>query len=782
MKHQLRITFGNLKKSAFTTLLNILGLTSAFASFILIILYVWNEYHFDTFQEHASQIYRLEYKSPKRDKASIFMMGPTGETLVNEFPDIINSSIYMPWGKWGEQPFSYENNAGEQRSYEDYSYADANLTHIFSFDFISGQENPLDEPATAIITQSFAHKAWGNQNPLGKQLKVMGETYTITAVFADLPKNTVFTCPIILKMPTKGFIADALTSWNVTNYPQFILTKPGTDPEELNRRINEQSIIKSKYSFFDNGKTAATIIARPLKDLRFTQDVAENPMFAANNSLFVNSLLLVGFLILIVALINYINFSTANLPKRMKTFNINRIIGSSKWSSASQLMLETLLIFIVSYGMALCLAYVLNKSFSAQILGYELPWNQHLFVLIGASAITFLSIVLAGLYPAIISTRSKPIETLKRTSTGLSENLRGTLTVFQFAATIVLIVASVAIMKQVYFMEQSDLGFNKSNTLVVQMYDGIRNNYSAFKNDLKKSPYVQQVACSRAVPGRAMEYNIFQVEGEARFAWNWAVGDDYMDMMNFEIIEGRRFLKDSEADEGNFICNETAAKKYNWKVGTKITDKQIVGIMKDFNMVSLRENIDPFLFHKESSMNEFGVVSIKIQGNNTNAAFNTVKATFKEFCPEVPFRGFFLDDQLNLLYAKETKQAQLITFFSLLSVIVSMLGILGLSIFLCQQKIKEIGIRKVNGAKIAEVMLMLNKSFIKWVLIAFTLAAPLAWYVMNQWLENFAFRTTLSWWLFAIAGAMALGIALLTVSFHSWKAANRNPVESLRYE
>ena len=782
MKYQFKIIIGNLKKSSLTSFLNLVGLTSAFAAFILIILYVWNEYHFDQYQEHSGQIYRLEYKSPKRDKASIFMLGPTGETLVNEFPEIIKTTTYMPWGKWGEQPFSYENKTGIQRSYEDYAFADENITDIFSFRFIFGKPKPLEEPATAIVTKSFAQKAWGNNNPLGKQLNVTGTSYTVTGVYEDLPENSVITCPIILKMPTEGFIAEARTKWNVTNYPQFILTEPGVDTKELNQKINEQSILKSKYRFFDNGKTAATIIARPLGDLRFTQEVEENPMFTSNNKLFVDSLFVVGILVLVVALINYINFSTANLPKRMKTFNINRVIGGGKWNSAVQLILETLIIFLVSLTFAFFLAYTLNKSFSTSVLGYELPFTQNLYVLSLTSGIALVAVFIAAIYPAVVSTKGNYIGSLKTTGTGLNENFRGSLTVFQFAATIALIVASATVLKQVKFMEKSNLGFDKGNTLVIRMYDEIRKNYPAFRQELEASSVVDQVACSRAVPGQAQQYNIFNVDGQACFAWNWAVGDDYMEMMGFEIVDGRGFLNNSEAEKGNFICNETAAKRYGWKVGTKINDKQIVGIMKDFNMVSLRENIDPFVFHKSGSINEMGVVSIKFNKKNSQAILASVKTIFEEFCPEIPFRGFFLDDQLNMLYVKETQQSKLITFFSLLSVIVSMLGILGLSIYLCQQKIKEIGIRKVNGAKISEIMFMLNKSFIKWVVISLLIAFPTAYFTVHKWLENFAYKTTLSWWIFALAGLLALGIALLTVSWQSWRAATRNPVDALRYE
>ncbi len=782
MKHQLKITLANIRKSRHTSALNLIGLSSAFAAFILIMLYVWNEYQFDRYHENAENIYRVEFKDPEGSKTGVFLLGPTGETLVNEFSNIVNSTTYMPWGKWGEQPFSYESNTGIHRSYEDYAFADEHLTEVFTFDFICGPEQPLYNNETAMVNETFARKAWKDEDPLGKTINTGGNKYTVTAVFRDLPENSIFTSPIILKIPTDGFIGEARKSWNVTNYPQFIKTTKGTNAEELSTMINEISSVPSRYRFFDNGKTMAEIVARPISELRFTKEVAENPLFGTNNKMFVDSLFIVGILIILVAMINYINFATAHLPKRMKTFNINRIIGSSKWNSAEQMMLETILLYTMAFVIALTLAYYLNKSFSVPVLGYQIPFEKNVFVLVTSAIIALVGAFIAGIYPAIVSTTGKPIQSLKKTQSGINENLRGTFTVFQFAATIALLVSTLTVIKQVRFMENTDLGFNKEHTFVLPMFTEIKDNYSTFENEILASPHIKQMTCSRAVPGRGQEANVFTVDDQRCAVYDWAVGDGYMEMMDFDIIEGRGFHKNSEADKGNFICNETAAKKYNWKLGTKINDKQIVGIMKDFNLVSLRETIEPFVFHKAYSLDETRTISLKLNGNNTKEALADIKTAFEKFCPEIPFKGHFLDDELNMLYAKESQQSKLITFFSILSAIVSMLGILGLSIFMCQQKIKEIGIRKVNGAKISEVLIMLNKSFVKWVLIAFCLATPIAVWLMKQWLNNFTFKTELNWWLFAIAGFVALAIALLTVSFQSWKAAARNPVEALRYE
>jgi putative ABC transport system permease protein len=310
----------------------------------------------------------------------------------------------------------------------------------------------------------------------------------------------------------------------------------------------------------------------------------------------------------------------------------------------------------------------------------------------------------------------------------------------------------------------------------------LHKNISAFENRLKSIPNISEIARSRAVPGRAQEMQSFTVNGQNCPVWYWAVDDHYINMMGFEIIQGRNFLKDSRAEEHNMICNETASKQYGWTLGTKIGNGILVGIMKDFNLVSLREKVEPFAFWYANPDSYFNVISIKLAGGDVKQTLASIEKAYNEFSPMVPFRYYFLDTQLNLLYSKENQQVKLITFFSLLSVIVSILGILGLSTFMCQYRVKEIGIRKVNGAKISEMLAMLNRDFVKWVIIAFVIAVPLSWYAMNHWLESFVYKTHVSWWIFALAGLLALGIALLTVSWQSWRAATRNPVESLRYE
>ncbi|MDD4033183.1 MAG: ABC transporter permease [Bacteroidales bacterium] len=783
MNHLFKTAFENLKTYSFTTVLNLAGLTTAFSAFILIMLYVWNEHHYNDYHKNKAGIYRVESQNPNEAKSSVFLFGPTGETLVREIPEVLKSTFYLPDGKWGEGLFKWNSGNTETKSFEDYAFSDEKLTDIFTFHFIRGNKtNPLLEPQSAIVSESFAQRAWGTGDPTGKQLILNGESYTIMAVFQDIPDNTVIRCPIILKFPTGGYRAEAAKGWGMYDFPQFILVKPGTDPDELNRKINALPLIKEKYNSFVKGDIPVNLIARPLKDLRFSSETAETPLFSSNSKMFVISLLWVGVLIILVAFFNYINFATANVPKRIKSLSVRRVLGSSRGNSIAVLLSETVSLFFISYGMALLISFFLNKAFSLRILGYTLPFTENFLLMILCGTGLLLAAILTGLYPAFYTTAGKPVESLKKYIPKSNINLRGIMTVSQFATTIALIVASIVVMKQVRYMEETDLGFSKESTLVIRMNDDVRKNSKLFRSRMESNPYIKGVAFSRAVPGQAQESKIVNVNGKSCAFFNWAVDDRYIEMMGFEIVQGRNFFKDSEADYGKMICNETAAKKYGWAPGTKIDNTEIVGVMKDFNFISLRDEVEPFVFWRSGSADFFGCISIKLSTEEMSSAIASIKKVYDEISPEIPMQYYFIDNQLDVLYTKENQQAGLIIGFCFISIIVSILGILGFSTFMCQRRVKEIGIRKVSGARISEVLILLNTDFVKWVILAFVLATPAAWYIMNAWLRDFAYQTTLSWWIFVLSGALALGIALLTVSWQSWKAATRNPVEALRYE
>ncbi len=782
MNLQLKLVFSNLKKSRLTTVLNLTGLVSAFTAFILIMLYVWHEYQYDAYNEHSPDIYRVEVKQPHQDKTSVYLMGPTGETITNEFPEIEVSTIYMPWGNWEEGFFQWNTESGKTDGLENYAYADENLTRIFTFSFVEGNvQDALSKPGTVIISEHFARKAWGETGVIGKQLKHGDEYFTVAGVFEDLPQNSVVQVSIILRLHESSHHIQRAQSWSIINYPTFIRVKPGTDARMLQQKINSQSASIDNYNKFLNEGEYVQLVLRPLSQLHFTADVAETPLFSSNNKTFVDALFLVGILIIIVALINYINLSTASIPQRIKSISIFRILGGSRFGIGKGYVLEALVLFFSAFGLAMLLAFFLLHEYSSMVLGFNLPFMQNpwLFVVFGFSS--FMFAVLAGVYQSWQITTHKPIISLKRFNGRQKGTMRAILTVVQFAATIALIIASTGVIKQVKFMEDSYLGFNEENTLVVRMNNILSDKFIHFKERLLQSPHIEEVAFSRAVPGHAQEMNSFEVGGQKCQVWYWAVDAAYIPMMDFQLKEGRSFRK-GEGDLNNIICNEAAAKKYGWTLGTQVNNGVLTGILKDFNYVSLREDVEPFVFWYNDNPRYFGNVSVKFSDYNVKGTLTDVRKIYQSISPELPLRYFFLDEQMEALYHNESRQAGFIIAFSFLSIIVSVLGIVGLSVFVSLYKTKEIGVRKVNGATITEVMTMLNRDFVKWVFIAFIIAMPVAWYALRSWLQNFAYRTEISWWIFALAGLLALSIALLTVSFQSWRAATRNPVEALRDE
>ncbi len=789
MNINLKLAVKNLFKAKITSTLNLLGLIMAFTAFIIIALYVWTEYHFDSYHSNADELYRVEIRSNKQEKSSVYLAGGTGQLLVDEIPEITAYTTYMPWGKWGAIPFETENEKGDKiETTEDYSFADENLTKLFSFDFIDQlNEQPLKDAGTAIIAAGFANKTWGKTQVAGKRFTMNKQTYTVSGVFKDLPANTVFTAPIILKMPDKGWISKAFKNWGVVNYPQFILVKKGTDPVLLNKKINEQSSLKQKYSYYAKNGLKLVVKAQALKNLRFTDDTAESPLFNSNSKKTVTAIGFVGILILFIALINYLNFSVALIPQRIKNVSISRIMGSSLKSLFATASFESSVLFIISILSSIVVFSYLNESLLQDLVGYAFEINNYWGLIAAISAVLVLLGVVIGLYPAFLSVKVNPTEGIKSYKKQSNTTVRGILSIVQFTATIALIAVSSLIIKQIYFMQNTDVGFNKDAVLFMPLNKELREKSDVFAKELKASPYVVDVGLSARVPGVASNVNSYQCKDKSVSAWTNMVDGKYMEIMNFEIVDGRAFIPESEAEFGNIICNETAARQFDWKVGDLISHnglekKSIVGIVKDFNFTALRNEVEPYVFSFITNKNVYSNLSIKLNGKNTTEALSFIKKTYKDLDIDRPFQYQFLDEHMNMQYAGENRQAKIIIIFSFISLIISLLGILGLSIFAAQRRTKEIGIRKVNGATIAEILKLLNTAFIKWVVIAFVIATPIAYYIADKWLENFAYKTALSWWIFALAGISALSIALLTVSWQSWKAASRNPVEALRYE
>ncbi len=793
----IKTVFRNIKVYKTSSVFNFIGLITAFTVFVLIMLYVYTEYRFDTYHQDYQDIYRLELMTPGKSKSSVYMSGLTKDVIQEQLPEVVATTLYMPWGKWEEILLEWEQDGEKKSSYEDYAISDKHLTEVFTFDFLHATTGtPLAEPNSVMVSDAFALKLWGTTEVMGKTLRTPPmagseqNEYRVTAVFRTPPRNSLFNEPVIFSFPTTGWIEASYKSWGIVNFPEFIRVTPGTDRSLLQAGISSIDILKEKYSFYDKESERAEVIVRPLSELRFTKEVAESPLFNTNNRASVNILLIVGIFILVIAVLNYINFATAMLPKRMKNIGMSRILGSSGRRVVTLHIAEAVLFFIVSFLIGVALAAIINQHFGAGLFEYRLDFTLCIVPLLVMALVAILSGVAAGTIPALGSMAITPADAVKRKYTLARSSSRGWLTVVQFAATIALIAMSALTVKQVRFMKNRPLGFDKENRMVIIPTNDLVENLEAFELALQKSPLIETTALSNGVPGVPSNMEGFRFNDETYQTWLWNVDDKYVKMMNFELTEGRHFLPDSEAEQNSIIINETAKRQFGLEPGSHIMKGdakgnpvyyQVVGVIKDFNFASLRESVEPFMFRYMPGT-FYGFVNVKLATNDVKSTVDFVTKEYNKLSPHEPIRYYFLDERLNLLYDKEDRVIGMIAMFSLLSLVVSVLGVLGLSIFTSQYRIREIGIRKVNGASIPEIVQMLNRNVVVWLGIAFVIATPIAYYAMSRWLENFAYKTALSWWIFAVAGLAALVVALLTVSWQSLRAASRNPVEALKYE
>jgi putative ABC transport system permease protein len=723
---------------------------------------------------------------------------PLAEALQREIPEVqaatrlfAENNIYARYK---------DNKFIEKRIY----YADPNLFDVFDFKLTEGDKTQaLSNPNTILLTRSAVKKYFGNENPMGKSVTLLNnQNFMVTGVLEDLPGNSHLQFDLIassLSLPERERV-----DWgSFNNVYTYVMAKEGVDPkvfeqkfETCLKKYEDQVIIKyinpSVKEFEKNGNYFKHNL-QPLSDIHLNSSFAEEAT-TFGNLRFLIILAITGILILVIACSNFINLSTATAAKRAKEIGVKKIIGSMKKDIFFQVMAEIFIYCIMSLILAIVLLAitlpVLNK-FSGIILNFNVFFNKT-----GLLLITLMPIVvtiLAGIYPTFFINRFKLIETVKGKSNVNNQKpwLRGGLVAMQFTIFIVLIVSTITINKQINLMRSQNPGFNKENVLVVKNMFYLGDQMASFKNELLKSPSIISASFSSSIPSMDdFAGNAFRQKGqkEKYLMDRMQVDADFLKTLDTKMVDGHFFSNNLKSENNLAIINEQAAKLLGWsdsndKILTDINggehDFQVIGIVKDFHMKSLRENAKPLVLFVSDMSN---YLAIRIQPGDISTMLDRVKDQWGKFNNDAPFEYFFLDQSFDAQYRSEERLSKIIGLFTLVAIIIACLGLFGLVSYTATQKIKEIGIRKVNGARISEVLIMLNKDFVKWIAIAFAIATPIAWFVMQRWLENFACKTDLSWWIFVVTGFLTLGIALITVSFQSWKAATRNPVEALRYE
>ena len=790
----LRTAIKNVFSKTNSSILSVLGLTIAVLSIFYIYSYVSFELGYDSHHKKADRIYRISGDLIGAENTMTHAtLGPLmAQGLKDEFPDVEESVRLTAF----RQAVLLENNNEKFNIKEAYK-TDQSIFDIFSLEFVYGNKTEaLVAPNQIVINHSLSQKIFGDINPVGKTLTHDKRILTITGVITDSPKNSHHNMNVLFS--NSAFDESKLNPvkrsegyWMPTAYT-FILLRP---------KSKIASIIDNFQPFYN--KHMATFgkqisldfrpIAIPLKDLHFSRHMSYD--FPKGNKSYTHILVLVALFIFLIALLNYSNLLVFQNISNSKNIGIKKIIGASRFSIYFQFLLNSFL-FVTT---AVILAFVLFKitlPFSKSITALK---PEELFEGNSILLVSVLLIAVATFTTSLIpfinqyNKRGLSLINIKNTSQIKLKGLRfgKSVAVVQFALSIILIMASIAITKQLRFLIDSDMGFDKNNVVVVDLPDQKNTIQTAIslKNELNKNTLISNTSISSHIPGEVMSSSAFVLNKDGKMVTKIVntmyIDCDYVELMGMELKEGRNFSPEFTTDTVQTVVVNEAFMDYcgfdDSMVGSKIEGvKSLIGVLKNACFNSLHNQAEPMMFVLNNKHS--GFLNVKLNTSNIKDAISRIEKSWESFYPGVPFEYHFLDQRVAMLYENDQKKNTLMQLFTLISIILSAMGFLNLASIISKQKTKEIGIRKVNGAKISEILAMLNKDFIKWVAIAFIIAVPIAYYAMNKWLENFAYKTTLSWWIFALAGVLALGIALLTVSFQSWKAATRNPIESLRYE
>lgn len=764
--------FHVLRRSLGASILNVAGLSVAFAVFTAILIQVDYEYSYNDSFPKAGQIYRLEIKKKSGDQYSSLVPKPFYKLVKSEIPELSFSCII---GKsFGPASFTVVRQNGDMDFFEDsYGYTDTCAVRVFDLEVVAGDyRQALTEKNKLFLPLSLAQKYFGGTDAIGKTVLFGGKReMTIAAVYRDVPSNSLFQ-----NMPYSGSF-NPWESWNQWNYNTYYVIPEGTDFQDLEQKLREgNNVIKERLKDCE-------IKFYPLKEIYFAD--IRHPQEASGNKAMTNVLLLIGCLILIVALVNFVNFSTALAPSRIKSLNTQKTFGATNRFLRFCIVSEAIIFAFVSCLLGFFLCYFLGNTSLQQALYASLNPFHHVGLSLFIAGISLVVGLMAGCYPAFYMTSFPPALVLKG-SQALSPRgvyLRNTLVVFQYVVSVALIIGTLLISRQLEWMKNRPWGIEKEHVVFLKTNNDLLTQRNAFRNELLYNSAILDVTSASELIGDVdMQHWFFNasVNGEDRVidCDVCMVAPNYLDFFGLKVMEGDSCVAPLDS---TVMVNETFKEKYGFDpMGKELAGMKVGRILKDFNLLPLQENIRPLLLGiDEEWINYF---YIKINAASRNEALNHIRTTLRNFSPTYGYDVKFLDDHLNNLYGNEERLGKLVHVFGLATILIALMGVYGLVLFNAKFKAKEIGLRKVNGATNWQVVVLLNGTFLRLVLLSFAIACPLAGYALSFWLNSFAYRTTLSAGIFLLAGLIILVITLLTISWQSWKAANANPVEVLKTE
>lgn len=792
------LAYRSLKKNKSHSLLNAIGLTLGITSCLMIFLVIRYELSFDTFHSKASRIYRVTTTMHQDGVDNLPCSAyPVGEAIKEEFPEVEKVATVF----FENQGIIKANNQIYRES--GITYISPSFFDVFDGTWLVG--NPaqsLDAPNSAVLTETLARQYFGIGHSgdlsavVGKVIRLNNQLdFTVTGVTKDFPSNTDLPFKIMLSLSTlKPGDRPELTDWITLNWSvsHFLLLKEGADPQKINSRFPD---FLKRHMEADEA-AHRTVQLQPLKEIHFDARYGNyNNRTVTRNTILLLSL--IGIFLLITACINFINLATAQASKRSREVGVRKVLGAGKAELIRNFMGEAVIITAVSLLISFVIALISFPKVAGLLgLHFNPDWIKDPLIPVFFVGITVVVSLLAGLYPALVMSGFHPIVALKsKMSSNVTPgnfSLRRGLIVFQFVLSQVLIIGTIVVARQLDLFRNQPLGFDKDAIVTVSLPNGETKQKQALRNQFQEIPGVQSVSfCGNNPSSDGNWRGVFNFSGSGvnNITIVMRPADPaYIKTYGLKLLAGRDLTETDNLETG-VILNERALKLMNISnpqdaIGRPITtfgrDTKIVGVVKDFHAFTLHQEIQPVLLFNDA--NGARLAGIKINTSDIKGTIAKLESVYKSTFPETVFEYQFLDETIASFYREEEKLSHIFTVFSGIAILIGCLGLFGLISFIAMQRTKEIGIRKVNGAKLSEVLALLNRDFAVLILIAFVIACPIGWYIMHTWLQKFAYRADLSWWIFGVAGLSAMGVALLTVSWQSWKAATTNPVEALRYE
>ena len=786
-----KIAWRNIKRYKGYSFINIFGLAIGLACCILILLWVQDELNYDRFHTNADDLYRIVTEFHKTEPLTHYwpVCAPLAPALREEYPEIVKATRFSRLRR------------GQLVKYRDKNFlepqiclTDPDFFTMFTFLFLEGDpQTALSNPNSIVLVESVSAKYFGNENPVGKVLNINNEfDFTVTGILKDIPENSTiqfdFLIPFIRIEDFEKAWA-VLDNWTLSGFATYV---------QLEKKASAETLVNKIAYYLKNHvpESEDVIYLQPFEDVHLYSSHIQFSVEGQGDIAYVFIFSLVAFFVLIIASINFMNLATARSATRAREVGLRKVVGATRAQLIRQFFCESVGMAFFSLILAVVLVELFLPAFanlSGKIL--VLDFSSHYHIVLAIVIITLITGFISGTYPALFLSSLRPVKVLKGAlkTEGRGFLFRRILVVSQFSLSILLIICTIVVSQQIGYIQNKKLGLNREHVVYLPIREYLAEKYETFKTELDNTAGIMNVAASSSLPTSGVILTTDKVSWEGKNPEDNVVlevtstGYDFIETFDMEVVEGRSFSKEFLTDEEEaVVINETAKKIIGMEdpVGKQLilgdSATTIIGVVKDYHFKSLHSEIEPLILALVPSLYRY--VFIKLEARDVPSTLASIKSNWNMFFPDTPFEYHFLDEAYDKLYRSEQRMGILFNYFTVLAILISCLGLFGLASFMAEKRTKEIGIRKVLGASLSGIIMLLNKQFTKWVLIANFISWPIAYYAMSKWLQGFAYRINLGIWTFALAALIALVIAVMTVSYQSVKAALNNPANSLRYE